>query len=185
MSKTEQQYFDNGRTIQTYMDEMSVLKEESNTVYTQFELPEDNFIGKLAVSNLHFLVITEDWCGDAMMINPVLRKITEEAGVEMHVARRDSNLELMDKYLTNGGRAIPMVIILNKLGEVVGSWGPRAPKVQELVEDMRSVLPNKEDPSYEEENKKVIFALRDRYKEEPKLWQYVYESFRDTVLALI
>ncbi|MBG9812583.1 thioredoxin [Bacillus endophyticus] len=183
--KTEQQYFEEGKTLQTYMDDMSTLKEESFSVYNAFQLPQDGFVEQLKIQNLHFLIITEDWCGDAMMINPVMRKIAEAADVEVRVALRDQDTDLIDRHLTNGGRAIPMVLILNNEGELIGKWGPRAPKVQEIVNEVRSVLPPKEDPSFPEKQKEVIKSLQTRYMNESVLWSYVYESFKETVLNIV
>lgn len=40
LMKTEQQYFEEGKSIQTYMNDMSTLKEESLAVYEQFQLPK-------------------------------------------------------------------------------------------------------------------------------------------------
>ncbi|WP_341281281.1 thioredoxin family protein [Paenibacillus sp. FSL H8-0537] len=184
MLKTEQQYFEEGKPIQSYMDVMSSLKNESFSVYNQFEISDYECIQKIKVSKFHFLVITEDWCGDAMMINPIIRKITEAANLEMRVALRDSNVELIDRYLTNGGRAIPIVIILDSKGEVVGKWGPRAPKVQEIVDNLRAILPDKEDPSFADKQKEVFGSLRNRYAQDPFLWSYVYDSFKETILAI-
>ncbi|WP_286171576.1 hypothetical protein [Gracilibacillus phocaeensis] len=47
--KAEAEYFQEGSTIQTYMDEMSKLKEESFHVYENFQLPNDGLVvyGKL------------------------------------------------------------------------------------------------------------------------------------------
>jgi hypothetical protein len=182
--QSEQQYFEEGKPIQAYMEEMSTLKDESFFVFNQFEISDSDFIQKLKASSLHFLVITEDWCGDAMMINPIIRKITEAAGLEMRVALRDSNLELIDRYLTNGGRAIPIVLILDAQGEIVGKWGPRAPKVQEIVDQLRSTLPDKEDPSFADKQKEVYGSLRNRYAQDPTLWSYVSDSFKETILAI-
>ncbi|MFP7485320.1 thioredoxin family protein [Priestia filamentosa] len=182
--KTEQQYFEEGKTLQTYMEEMSTLKEESFSVYNAFQLPQDEFAEQLKTQNLHFLIITEDWCGDAMMINPVIRKIAEAADVEVRVALRDQDTNLIDRHLTNGGRAIPMVLILNNEGELIGKWGPRASKVQEIVNEVRSALPPKEDPSFPEKQKEVIKSLQKRYMNESVLWSYVYESFKETVLNI-
>lgn len=182
--KTEQQYFEEGKTLQTYMEEMSTLKEESFSVYNAFQLPQDEFAEQLKTQNLHFLIITEDWCGDAMMINPVIRKIAEAADVEVRVALRDKDTDLIDRHLTSGGRAIPIVLILNNEGELIGKWGPRAPKVQELVNEVRSALPPKEDPSFSEKQEEVIKSLQKRYMNESVLWSYVYESFKETVLNI-
>lgn len=184
MIKTEQQYFEEGKLIQNYMEEMSSLKEESFAVFKSFEIPDDGFIQKLKIASLHFLVITEDWCGDAMMINPIIRKVTEAANLEMRVALRDTNVELMDRYLTNGGRAIPIVLILNAQGQTVGKWGPRALKVQEIVDELRSTLPDKEDPAFADKQKEVYGSLRIRYAQDPTLWSYVYDSFKETMLTI-
>ncbi|MDI3093928.1 thioredoxin family protein [Priestia megaterium] len=183
--KTEQQYFEEGKSIQTYMNDMSTLKEESLAVYEQFQLPEDGLADTLKVQQLHFLTITEDWCGDAMMINPIIRKVAEAADIDVRVALRDADTELIDRHLTNGGRAIPIILIFNNEGNLLGKWGPRAPEVQQIVDELRATLPSKEDPSFEEKQKEVFSSLRTRYKEEPALWSYVYNSFKETVLAAV
>lgn len=83
------------------------------------------------------LVISEGWCGDAAQIVPVLHKIAETAGsdkLELHVVLRDKNLPLIDAHLTNGGRAIPVLLILDSDGNVVlPKWGPRPQILQELI----------------------------------------------------
>lgn len=90
--KTEQEYFEEGQTIQEYMDNMSKLKEESFQVYENFKLPDDGFAEQLKDFPVHFLIITEDWCGDAMMINPVIRKLAEAAEKETRVVYRDEDI---------------------------------------------------------------------------------------------
>ncbi|MCM3602571.1 thioredoxin family protein [Robertmurraya korlensis] len=183
--KSEQQYFEEGKSIQAYMDEMSTLKEESFAVYEQFQLPEDGLVDTLKQHALHFLTITEDWCGDAMMINPVIRKLAEAANIEMRVTLRDADTDLIDRHLTNGGRAIPIILILNEQGELVGKWGPRAPEVQQMVDELRATLPDKEDPSFAEKQKELFGQLRKSYVEDQTLWSYVYESFKGRVLEMI
>ena len=47
---------------------------------------------------------------------------------------RDENPELMDMFLTNGGRAIPKVIIMdNESGEVLNTYGPRPSEASSYV----------------------------------------------------
>ena len=182
--KTEQQYFEESVTIQAYMDNMSVLKEPSFTIYESFEVPEDGFAEQLKALNLHILAITEDWCGDAMLNNPIIRKVAEAAGVEVRTALRDADTELIDRHLTNGGRAIPIYLLLNEAGEVVGKWGPRAPELQQVVDEGRAALPSKEDPQFEEKTKAFYTQLQKSYAETPAYWTAVYESFKKAVLAL-
>ncbi|WP_010200096.1 thioredoxin family protein [Bacillus sp. m3-13] len=183
--KTEQQFFQEGKSIQTYMNEMSTLKEESFTVYENFRLPNDGLVEKLETQSLHFLTITEDWCGEAMMINPVIRKLAEAADIQFRVALRDADTTLIDRHLTNGGRAIPMILILNEQGELLGKWGPRAPEVQQIVDELRGALPPKEDPTFAEKQKEIIATLRERYMSEEILWTYVYDSFKNTLTNIM
>lgn len=184
--KSEQQYFEESTLMKDYMDGMSQLKEQSFIIYNGFELPQDEaFIEKLKNANVHILAITEDWCGDAMVNNPIIRKIAEAANVEIRTALRDADTDLIDRYLTNGGRAIPMYLILNESGEVITTWGPRAPQLQQLVMDMRATLPDKEDPTFEEAQKAMYGNMRKQYAEDPQLWSYVYEDFKNKLLAVL
>lgn len=180
--KTEQQYFEESKTLQTYMEGMSQLKEQSMAIYERFTLPQgDAFIEQLKQADVHILAITEDWCGDAMINNPIIRKMAEAANVEVRTALRDADTDLIDRYLTNGGRAIPIYLILNAAGEVVTTWGPRAPELQQLVMEYRATLPEKEDPAFDDAQKALYEKMRTQYVEDEKLWHYVYESFKQKV----
>ncbi len=80
------------------------------------------------------LVLAEDWCGDASNTVPVLARFAEAApNVEMRVVERDENPELMDAHLTNGGRAIPIAVVLDRDDRPRGSWGPRPAELQDFV----------------------------------------------------
>ncbi len=80
------------------------------------------------------LVLTEDWCGDASNTIPVLARLADSApGVELRILRRDEHPELMDRYLTNGARSIPIVIALDREFRELGHWGPRPRALQSWV----------------------------------------------------
>ena len=91
-------------------------------------------------SKTYWLVLTEHWCGDASQILPALHKIAtaSEGKIEMKLVYRDQNLNLMDQYLTNNGRAIPKVIQLDSNYTVTGVWGPRPALAQKLVKELKS-----------------------------------------------
>lgn len=91
-------------------------------------------------TNYKFLVITEGWCGDAAQIVPVFNKIaTASLGkIELKFVLRDKNLPLIDAHLTNGGRAIPVLIILNEeADQVLATWAPRPQVLQDLLKEWR------------------------------------------------
>ena len=83
-----------------------------------------------------WLVISEAWCADAAQIVPVLSKIAESNPlIDLKIVLRDENPELMNQYLTNGGKAIPILIISDKAtGKVLHVWGPRPKTATAMVE---------------------------------------------------
>jgi hypothetical protein len=83
-----------------------------------------------------WLVITEAWCGDAAQTIPLMHAISiaSKGKIDIKLVLRDENLELMDHFLTNGGRAIPVLICLETDSlHNVGKWGPRPAPAQEMV----------------------------------------------------
>jgi len=90
--------------------------------------------------NYKFLVITEGWCGDAAQIVPVFNKIASASlgKIDLKFVLRDKNLPLIDAHLTNGGRAIPVLIILNEaLDQVLATWAPRPQILQALLKEWK------------------------------------------------
>lgn len=86
-----------------------------------------------APPTVRLLVLAEDWCGDAANTVPIVQKWAEANGVELRILRRDEHPEVMDRYLTNGSRSIPIVIVLDAEFREVGHWGPRPAELQAWV----------------------------------------------------
>lgn len=82
-----------------------------------------------------WLVITESWCGDAAHVVPAINKVAElNDNIDLKLVLRDENLELMDAFLTDGGRSIPKLIMLdNATGEVLNTFGPRPTEATNYV----------------------------------------------------
>ncbi|MUU78561.1 thioredoxin family protein [Winogradskyella endarachnes] len=74
-----------------------------------------------------WLVISESWCGDAAHIMPIINKAAElNDNIDYKVVLRDENDALMNQFLTNGGKAVPKLIMLDsKTNEVLNTFGPR------------------------------------------------------------
>jgi hypothetical protein len=86
-----------------------------------------------------WLVIVEGWCGDVAQILPILNKMALESNkIELKIVLRDSNDDLMNHFLTNGARAIPKLIIIDKVSEkVCGHWGPRPKGASDLIKNYK------------------------------------------------
>ena len=98
---------------------------------------------KKVKGNFIFLVLTEGWCGDAAQNLPTMHLMELACkNIELKLIFRDENLELMDKYLTDGGRSIPKLICLEKSSAGPGykevfNWGPRPQAVQHIMHELK------------------------------------------------
>ncbi|WP_075343733.1 thioredoxin family protein [Tenacibaculum agarivorans] len=85
-----------------------------------------------------WIVLTEGWCGDAAHNIPVLNKMAQEnSNIDLQVVLRDENLELMDNFLTNGGRSIPKLIAVDENNDVLFTWGPRPSFATKMIADYK------------------------------------------------
>ncbi|MGY3792138.1 thioredoxin family protein [Aquimarina sp. 433] len=105
-----------------------------------------------AKTDITWLVLTEGWCGDAAQSLPVINKLAEmNDGIKLRIISRDDNDELMNNFLTNGGKSIPKLIAYNKeTKEVVDSWGPRPSVATKMVNDYKE-LHGSLDPEFKQD----------------------------------
>jgi len=86
-------------------------------------------------------IITEGWCGDASHTVPIIEAVAVASGGRLATRYflRDSHPELIDRYLTNGGRAIPIAVVLHadSLTEAA-VWGPRPAPLQAIHQDLKA-----------------------------------------------
>jgi len=92
-----------------------------------------------------WLVLTEAWCGDAAQSIPFMVKAASYSPlVDIRFILRDEHPDVMDAYLTNGGRSIPKLIALKNedLAELF-TWGPRPQVLQQkylaYLEDSKGI----------------------------------------------
>ena len=86
---------------------------------------------------IQILCITEGWCGDSAQILPYVAQMVNEndAMIDFEIILRDTNPEWIDKYLTNGGRSIPIFVVFDENGNELFHWGPRP---SALMTEMKS-----------------------------------------------
>jgi len=85
-----------------------------------------------------FLVISEGWCGDAAQVLPVINKVADASeNIDLKIVLRDENEALMNLFLTNGGKAIPKLVLLDAENNVINSWGPRPSEATKMVVEQK------------------------------------------------
>lgn len=85
---------------------------------------------------MNLLLIGDAWCGDCAQIIPVVNKIAENSGgmFNLKIISRDTYPDLIEKYHSNGAKAIPKVLVLcRETGELLCTWGPRPRPAQEIM----------------------------------------------------
>lgn len=86
-----------------------------------------------------WIVITEPWCGDAAHIVPFLQMMADlNDKISINFELRDAEPNRINDYLTNGGKAIPKLIIQDNQGEEIANWGPRPAECQKLYEQLKA-----------------------------------------------
>lgn len=94
---------------------------------------------KEKAANWTWLTLTEPWCGDAAQCVPVIEKLALRAGnIQSLYLLRDEYPNVMDAYLTNGGRSIPKLICLDESGKELFTWGPRPMVIQEVMNQLKA-----------------------------------------------
>ena len=129
--------FEQGMTFQQYVDQMTTNKEKFLQNMADVKLrPEDKALFANRREKLNVLVITEDWCGDAVTNFPVLAKMVDGApNVEMRVFLRDRNADLMDRYLNQGMfRSIPVFVFFDDQMNELARFIERPPSVTDYME---------------------------------------------------
>lgn len=177
-------WFQKGLTFDEYLHSMNVYKEETLYILNEFELTEEEQqqAEMLQQHKLKAIVLTMDWCGDAMLNIPILLNIAATAHIDVRFLLRDDHLELMDQYLTNGtSRSIPIFIFIDEQGNEWAVWGPRAASIQKLVSEEQAKLPNKDALNFKEKQQEMIKHLVSSYQKESHLWREISTSIIETV----
>lgn len=104
-----------------------IFSEETKSTFASISSPQK------------WILITEAWCGDAAHIAPVLYKLSGLSDlIEFEIQLRDSDSEI-DNYLTNGGKAIPKLVVRDENGKDLFNWGPRPAECQVMVVEMKTM----------------------------------------------
>lgn len=92
---------------------------------------------KMLKKDYLWLVISEGWCGDAAQILPIFHKmeIISDKKIELKIVLRDENEELMNLFLIQKTKSIPILIVIEKqTGLILDHWGPRPKGAKKMIE---------------------------------------------------
>lgn len=117
--------FEQGMTVGQYRAQMTQNREAFEANLAQSALrPEDIAFFERQPQPINTLVLTEDWCGDALANVPVLAALAERTGkLNLRLFLRDQNLDLADQYLKEGKfRSVPVFVFFDQQMRELGHF---------------------------------------------------------------
>lgn len=149
-------YWDKAHTFEVYIDTIKkkIASETNEEIKNKYYLSLSRLkriIDKYILSDIQVqefqkkgfkgkvLIIAEGWCGDCSQSIPIIN-IFFHGKNPVKILFRDENPDLMQKFLTNGNEAIPIVIFISEKNDVISHWGPRTKAGTEILLDHKKEI---------------------------------------------
>ncbi len=117
LTRVDSERFAEGFTVEEYVQGMRKNRQLFEQNYDNAELREEDvrFLAEeTRVSNV--LVLSEDWCGDALRYVPVVACLADQIpSWDLRIFYRDDNPDLADRWKKHGlFRAIPVIVFFDE-----------------------------------------------------------------------
>lgn len=176
-------FYDIALTPEEYRTKLTDLKDGFDKIYDAHEITKDQDFENFKNSERVLLVIAEPWCSHCMLNLSILFKLAEAADIDVKVALRDDNEELMNAYLTNGNKVIPKVIAIDKAEKEAAVWGPRAPMTATIQKEIMKDMPEKGTEEYDAAFEIAKKEMKEKFSSTPELWDAVETDIKQTLAA--
>lgn len=178
----EKEWLERALSFQEYVDkaEMNVPTIKANYEDTQVSEEDHKYFAslssKLEKGAIKVLALSEPWCGDCVENLPIVAKLASlYPCFDLLVFSRDDNLDIMDRYLTDGKRVIPVFVFFDEEGQEIGRFIERPQGARDfLAREME-----KHKGLSDEERQKAMYGVRTRLR---KLYK---TQFRDETIKEI
>lgn len=143
-------YYNTGMSWEEFVAAAEVNADKMEAMFDEFDFDEDTLAFFNGRTPLQVLAIAEDWCPDVVQNVAVIARIADEVpGMELSIVKRDENPELMDEYLTNGNRRIPVIAFFDMTFRELGRWAGRCESADEWI--FGEVVPDRDFSKLSEE----------------------------------
>lgn len=177
-------WYEKGLTKEAYIARLDKHNDAFHHVNQTFTIPTEDVPSFERVENRRALILAAEWCGHCMLDIAIFLHIANQANIPTRFLIRDDNLELMDRYLTNEKRYIPIMIFIDENGNEVGKWGPWAPEINDFTNKLKEDLPERDSEDYDEAFQQYIKKVGVAFETDTSLWDYVYNDIKQTVVSI-
>ena len=131
--------FAQGMTYDEYKAQMTRNQDKFEENERTAQLPAAELDAIRTAPRTNVLVLTEDWCGDALANVPVLGRLAKETGrFDVRVFLRDQNDDLMAQFMNGEYKSIPVFAFFDASFREVGRWIERPASVTERRKKRRA-----------------------------------------------
>ena len=124
--------FAQGLTYDAYKAQMTRNKEKFEENERTVQLPAGELEALRKAPKRNVLVLTEDWCGDALANVPILGRLAKETGrFDVRVFLRDQSDDLTAQYMNGEYKSIPVFAFFDDSFREIGRWIERPASVTE------------------------------------------------------
>ena len=179
-----------GMTTQEYIDQIKVNKQPFLDIYQAVEVPAAaKAFFDSQPEPLQLLVLTADWCGDAVSTTPCILKLAESSDkISVKVFNRDDEVDLTNSFLPeNRAGTVPVFVVMDSGMNEIARFVETALEMVPALDSMDDAIAKEvagESSGQSEENVRTLsrgkrMAFRESHAKE---WgNLVPESFRTTV----
>lgn len=139
-------YYNQGLSWSQFVDSAGEYAARMRAFYDAFEFDEDTLSFFNGRTPLQVLAIAEPWCPDAIQNVAVAARIADEVpGMELSIARRDTNPDLMAEYATAGKHRIPVIAFFDMTFRELARWSGRCKPADawifgEVLKETRDIM---------------------------------------------
>ena len=177
--------FGKGLPPKDFIESMTKNQSEFQKNYDSFSWPSEEdrefFESLNHRDDLRVLILAADWCGDVVRNIPVVFQALEISCIPTEVLIMENHPEVMDEFLTMGGRSVPIVIFADTGGHVLGQWGPRPQHVQEVMVEFKRENPDRDAADYQEKMAVVRQEIGKRYGEGTESHAVIIRELRELI----
>lgn len=188
MAKSLSAVLGKGLTPEQFMNGMDKNKEQFKEWHDAFAWANEDdkayFDSLNDRDDLRCFILMAEWCGDVVRNVPVVFRALENSGVPVEVLIMEEHTDIMDQFLTMGGRAIPIVIFTDASGNVLGQWGPRPVHVQAVMTKFKQENPDREAPDYQDKIKVAREEMGRQYGEGTGYHAVIVKELRELIAGL-
>ena len=131
--------FSQGMTYDEYKAQMTRNKEKFEENERTVQLKPGDIDALKKGPKVNALVLTEDWCGDALANVPILGRLAKETGrFDIRVFLRDQHEDLTSQYMNGEFKSIPVFAFFDDTFRELGRWIERPASVTERRKKRRA-----------------------------------------------